>query len=311
MAFALFAVAFNVFGAKHLPLFEGVILFFNIIGFFAVCIPLWVLAPKASSTEVWTSFTNGGDWASAGAACIVGLLTPAGAFIGADSASHMSEEVRNASLTVPRVMIFTVFLNGVLGLVAIVTFVYSIQDIQQQILESTYAFPYIGIFAAATNSNAGAIGMTIPWAVLSTASCINSVAAGSRQAWAFSRDEGFPFSRWFQRIVTIQGTPLPVNSMVASLAMTVVLSLIVLGSTEAFNSIAGLLSGSIGFSYSLSIGCVLWRRLYGAPLPYARWSLGKWGVPINAVGCLFEILVTVISFFPLASTVTAYVRPTR
>lgn len=36
MAFGLFAVALNVFAAKHLPLFEGAILVFNIIGFFAV-----------------------------------------------------------------------------------------------------------------------------------------------------------------------------------------------------------------------------------------------------------------------------------
>lgn len=123
MAFALFSVSLNIFGAKHLPLFEGVILFFNIVGFFAVMIPLWVLAPKAPSSEVWTSFSNGGDWSSVGAACIIGILTPAGSFIGADSAAHMSEEVRNASLSVPRVMMFTVMLNGVLGFIAIVTFV--------------------------------------------------------------------------------------------------------------------------------------------------------------------------------------------
>lgn len=146
--------------------------------------------------------------------------------------------------------------------------------------------------------------MTIPWAVLSCAATINSVAAGSRQAWAFARDDGLPFSRWMQKITVVQGTPIPVNSMLASLAVTVVLSFIILGSSEAFNSIAGLLSGAIGFSYAISIGCVLWRRLYGAPLPPARWSLGRWGVPINAVGCAFEILVTIMSFFPLMSSVT-------
>lgn len=87
---ALAAVSFNIFAAKHLPLFEGVILFFNIIGFFAVCIPLWVLAPKAPSSEVWGKFYNGGGWSSTGVAAIVGILAPSGAFIGADSAAHMS-----------------------------------------------------------------------------------------------------------------------------------------------------------------------------------------------------------------------------
>ena len=87
-------------------------------------------------------------------------------------------------------MMFTVMLNGVLGLVAAITYNYAIQDINQQILNSPYAFQFIGVFQAATGSNAGAIGMTMPWVVLSTASCINSVAAASRQAWSFARDEG-------------------------------------------------------------------------------------------------------------------------
>lgn len=87
IAFVLLAAAFNIWLAKWLPLFEQVILFFNIVGFFAVCIPLWVLAPKAPSSEVWTQFNNGGDWASAGAATVIGLITTNGAFIGADSAA--------------------------------------------------------------------------------------------------------------------------------------------------------------------------------------------------------------------------------
>ena len=58
--FGLLAVLFNMYGAKHLPLFEGIILLFNILGFFAVCIPLWVLSPKAPTHEVWFSFNNGG-----------------------------------------------------------------------------------------------------------------------------------------------------------------------------------------------------------------------------------------------------------
>jgi choline transport protein len=92
---ALAAVSFNIFAAKHLPLFEGVILFFNIIGFFAVCIPLWVLAPKAPSSEVWGKFYNGGGWSSTGVAAVVGILAPSGAFIGADSTAHMSVRYLN------------------------------------------------------------------------------------------------------------------------------------------------------------------------------------------------------------------------
>ena len=58
-----------------------------------VLIPLWVLAPKVPAREVFTSFENFGGWPTMGAACLVGQLAASSAFIGADSAAHMSEEV--------------------------------------------------------------------------------------------------------------------------------------------------------------------------------------------------------------------------
>lgn len=115
-------------------------------GFLVVVIPLWVLAPKVPTHEIFTSFFNGGEWPTIGSAVIVGVLSPAGAFIGADAAAHLSEEVKNASLAVPRVMFFTVLLNGFMGFIAIVTYVACIQSVEEQILNSTDAFPFMRVF---------------------------------------------------------------------------------------------------------------------------------------------------------------------
>ena len=93
---------------------------------------------------------------------------------------------------------FTVVLNGVLGFIGALTYNYAIQDIETQIMNSKYAFSFIGVFHDATGSNAAAIGMTMPWMVLATASSINSVAAASRQAWSFARDGG-RYLRLFQQ----------------------------------------------------------------------------------------------------------------
>lgn len=307
IAVCIFAILFNIFAAKRLPSFEGLILFFHIVGFLAVVIPLWVLAPKASSSAVWTDFSNYGGWSSTGAACIVGQLASAGAFIGADSAAHMAEEVQNASLTVPRMMIGTVILNGLLGFATIVTFVYSVQDVKLQVVDSTAVYPFIDIFADAVSSDAGAIGMTVPIIVLSISMCLNATAAASRQAWSFGRDEGLPFRGWFTKIQVISGTPIPVNAMVTSLTIPVILSLLNLGGTEAFNSILGLVTGAVGLTYALSIGCVFYRRVFGPePLPPARWSLGRMGVWINGFAVLYECFTVVISFFPLFSHVTVH-----
>lgn len=319
IAVGVFSIAFNSFGARHLPLFEGVMLVGFVIGFFAICIPLWVLAPKSPASEVFGKFDNFGGWASIGAACIVGQSAASAAFIvspnntalstartdcdrqGVDSAVHMAEEVKNASLTVPRMMISTVFLNGTLGFVMLITYCFSIQDVEQQILGSAAPYPFVEIFAVATGSTAGAIGMTIPVLIVSLSVTINSTAAASRQAWSFARDDGLPFPRWFTKLTNINSTPLPLNAMVASLAILIVVSLLNFGGSEVFNSIVGLMAGAVGLTYALSIGCVLWRRLYGEPLPPARWSLGRYGVAINIIAVIYETFSVVISFFPLFS----------
>jgi choline transport protein len=98
-------------------------------------------------------------------------------------------------------------------------------------------------------------------------------------------------------------TPVPLNAMLTSLVILVVVALLNFGGSEVFNSIIGLMTGAVGLTYALSIGCVLWRRLYGDPLPPARWSLGRWAVPVNVVALLFELFSTVISFFPLFAKV--------
>jgi len=62
MAVGAFAISFNAFAAKHLPLFEGIILVMFLIGFFVIIIPLWVLAPRASVGDVFGKFENWGGW---------------------------------------------------------------------------------------------------------------------------------------------------------------------------------------------------------------------------------------------------------
>jgi choline transport protein len=59
-------------------------------------------------------------------------------------------------------MMVTVFLNGALGFIMIVTFCFVIQSVEEQVIMSTSPYPFVDIFATATGSTAAAIGMTIP-----------------------------------------------------------------------------------------------------------------------------------------------------
>ena len=78
VAVAIFSVTFNMYGARQLPFFEGFIMLFDILGFFAVLIPLWVLAPKVSASEVFGEFRNYGGWPTLGSGVIVGQIAALG-----------------------------------------------------------------------------------------------------------------------------------------------------------------------------------------------------------------------------------------
>lgn len=106
IAIACFSVIFNTVAAKQLPMVEGLVLILHLFGFFAILIPLWVLAPRNSASMVFTQFSDNGGWGNVGLACLIGLLSPtytllgrrmpflpefcmADTSIGADSATHM------------------------------------------------------------------------------------------------------------------------------------------------------------------------------------------------------------------------------
>lgn len=56
----------------------------------------------------------------AGLSTLVGLITPITAFLGADAAVHMAEELKDASRNLPRVMMWTSGVNGALGFIILV-----------------------------------------------------------------------------------------------------------------------------------------------------------------------------------------------
>lgn len=90
----------------------------------------------------------------------------------------------------------------------------------------------------------------------------------------------------------------PFNAVYLSTAIAIILSIISLGSSLAFSIITSLSLLALMSTYSLSIGCVLLRRIQGPELPHARWSLGRWGLPINLLAVVYSAFIVLMSCFP-------------
>lgn len=314
-------VVFNTLFARKLPTVESVMLVFHIIGafgvrralivsqcilmtssgFFAILIPLWVLAPKASSKEVWTGLQVSSGWSSTGLSFMVGVAGSLNGLIGPDAAVHMSEEVRDASRVVPKAMLWTLAMNGLSGLVMATTFAYCLGPLEDAVAPQ-YGFAFIGTFLTATKSKAGTTVMTLIITIMALCSAIDNVATGSRQLFAFARDGGVPFGRTLSYV--IPGWDIPLNAICLVAFIGALLTLINLGSTVAFNALLSLGVVSLLGSYLISISCILIKRLRGEELLPRRFSLGASGLICNVLGVAFLAIAFLFALFPLGVPVT-------
>lgn len=204
IAFLVITIFFNTWGAKTLPMIETVSLFGHMLCFAMTLVPLWVMCPKASAKEVFTSFVDNGRWGNIGTACLVsqvsvlycnlgktlsslcpcppsrrGKLTPAS--VGSDSACHISEEVEDASLTVPRVMWWSFIMNVAMGIVMLITMLFCIGTLDEALnAEVSYLQLFIN-----TGSNAVALVLTILLLLLVFSGNITAMATTSREVFAF------------------------------------------------------------------------------------------------------------------------------
>ena len=176
---------FNSFFASKLPLLEAIVLVFHILGFFAFLIAIWVLGNRPyPASEVFFTFQDGGGWGSQGLSCLVGMLSPVFSFIGPDSATHMSEELRDASRTLPLAMIWTAAVNGAMGFIMLCTFVMVIGDLDTA-LDTKSGYAFIETFYHVTGSYAGASVMVAVLIIMLLFGCVTNFATSSRQLWAF------------------------------------------------------------------------------------------------------------------------------
>lgn len=96
---------------------------------------------------------------------------------------------------------------------------------------------------------------------------------------------------------------IPLRAIMVSLSITCLVSLINIGSTSALNAIVSLGVVALLSSYYITIGCLIWRRTYGDPLPACRWSLGRYGLAINIASLVFITPILFFAFWPIATPV--------
>lgn len=184
-----------------------------------------------------------------------------------------------------------------MAIILLVTFLFSIDNVEKLLADPIgQDYPFIYVFQTAM-SNQGVTAVTILILLIVIAANISWNASTARQTWAFARDSGLPFSKWISHVSPSK--QLPVNAIILTCIITCLLSLINIGSNTAFNAIISLQVVAVMLTYCISMCCVLYRRIAHPELiPKARWSLGKWGVPVNSIGIVYVTFIFFWSFWP-------------
>lgn len=193
--------------------------------------------------------------------------------------------------------------NFTIGFALLLMVLYRAGDIQAAI-DSPTGQPYIEILLNATQSVPGTAVLVV-YIVLALVFCAtNIVTTSSRQLFSFARDRGVPLS---SSLSQVSGrSHVPVRAIVCTIMFTVVLSLVLIGSSLAFNIVNSLFGVALLGSYLISVSTLAYQRLYGFKLPLTRFSLGRFGLLINLATIAFDLFAFIIvraAFFILCTAI--------
>ena len=177
---------------------------------------------------------------------------------------------------------------------------YAIYDLDT-VLAVSSNFPLTEIYAQATGSTAGAVGLTVVIFLAYFSALPDTFIASGRTFWALSRDGATPFHTFFSRISPTWDNPVRANIFCA--CFTTCIGCIYVGSTTAFNAFVGSFVVLTTVSYGISIAAHMsTRRKSVIPGPF---HLGKFGWAINIISLLYIIMSDILFCFPFVKPVTA------
>ncbi|MGW7419310.1 amino acid permease [Streptomyces sp. NPDC054813] len=232
-------------------------------------------------------------------ALLVGSFTAAYVMIGFDSAGEMSEETHQPRRTAPRTILTALGAAGLLGGLVVLGGLLAAPSLTDGRLGVD------GLSYVLTSSLGDGVGRVLLADVV-VAIAVATLAiqtAASRMLFSMARDEQLPFAGRLARVNPRTGMPGAPAVVVGVLAGA--LLLLNFASPDAFLAIGTTCIVMLYLAYAMVTGPLLVRRLRGefraegtdetgAPL----FSLGRWGVPVNAVALLYGLVMSVNLAWP-------------
>ncbi|KAL0572661.1 hypothetical protein V5O48_009302 [Marasmius crinis-equi] len=215
----------------------------------------------------------------------------------------MAEEVHNPTVDLPRAMVWQIPIGLLTGVVFLLPILFTLPDVATLLAVPT-GQPIGLMFTLIMGSKGGGFGMWFIIFVIGLFCAISICCAASRATWAFARDRALPLSTFFSHVHARTQTPL--NAYLLSTLVQLLLGLIYLGSSTAFNAFVGVAVMCLGASNAMAIAVSLAngrRDVRDSPFSLGKYGKGL-GVSLNVVAVLWIAFEIVLFSMPAVRPVT-------
>ncbi|WP_431681932.1 amino acid permease [Kitasatospora sp. KL5] len=293
----------NAVDNRVLSLVNGVGVTAELAGIVLIVVLLFTHTEQPAGAVLHTGHPGGGFWA-----LLVGSFTAAYVMIGFDSAGELSEETVAPRRTAPRTILTALAAAGVSGGLLLLGGVLAAPSLTDGRLAAE------GLSYVLTSSLGDGLGRVL-LADVAVAVCVGTLAmhtAGTRMVFSMARDGALPGAGRLARVSP--GSGMPRWAALAVGAPAVGFLLLNLVSPAAFLALSATCVALVYAAYALVVGAMLARRLRGLPLGAGGaggagldeaglplFSLGRWGLPVNALALLYGVAMTINLAWPRAS----------
>jgi amino acid transporter len=294
------ATLINMMGTKVLALVAIFGFSAELIG--ALVVGIWLLLTHREHDFgiFFDSFGTAGDgnylWAFA-AAALIGVYQ----YYGFEACGDVAEEVPDPGRLIPKAMRRTIYIGGAAATFLAVSLTLAVTDIGA-VISGEDADPVGTLLADAFGPTGSKIVLLV--VLISFVSCAMSLqAAASRLAYSYGRDDMIVGSSLLKKFSATRHVP-PYALLVAA----IVPAIIVIGSKVSEDALVKIISFAafgIYLGFQMVVLAALRARLKGW-VPSGKYTLGKWGLPINIAALLYGITAMINMAWPRTPDVAWY-----
>ncbi|KAJ7896973.1 amino acid transporter [Mycena leptocephala] len=292
--FTAVAVIFCIFFNHILPTIDVISAYWTLLGVIVilVCVSVKAAAGRHSAAFALGHFDPSPSGWTPGWAFFIGLLPfafpdvrTAYTFSAIGMIASMAEEGHRWSIPI----------GFICGVVFLVPILFTLPDIAT-LLSVAGGQPVGVMFQLIMGSKGGGFGLWFIIFGIGMFCAISISCAASRATWSFARDAAIPFHHIFSHVNKTLAGGIPLNAILLSTVIQLLLGLIYLGSSAAFNAFVGVAVMCLGASYAMPVAISLANGR--KDMTDSPFYLGKAGRPLNAIAVVWAMFEMVLFSMP-------------